>query len=168
MGAEWIRVWLGRKDSEKTDDSTYRKILNDAEAMCKTAEKLGLKILAECHDNTFNNNTDAFLRFTKDLNSPVFLTYFQSRYKKKTYDLDRIERTLPFTECVHISFSELVREQFPGCDMTYIDALLDKIKAVGFDKTMLVEYTYIFGRFGLPSSMKKDIKKLREKVGAVK
>ena len=168
MGAEWIRVWLGRKDSEKTDDITYGKILADAEAMCKTAEKFGLKILAECHDKTFNNNTDAFLRFTKDLSSPVFLTYFQSRYKKKAYDLDRIERTLPYTECVHISFSELVREQFPRRDMTYIDTLLEKILAVGFDKTMLIEYTYIFGRFGLPSAMKKDIMKLREKVGAVK
>lgn len=168
MRAEWVRVWLGRKDSEKTDDITYKKILADAGAMCRIAEKFNLKILSECHDNTFNNNTDAFLRFTNELNSPRFLTYFQSRYKKKEYDLDRIERTLPYTECVHISFSELVREQFPKCDMTYIDTLLEKIKAVGFDKTILIEYTYIFGRFGLPSSMKKDIKKLRKKVGAVK
>ncbi len=168
LGAEWIRVWLGRRDSEKTDEATYKKILADARAMCAIAEKYNIKILSECHDNTFNNNTDAFLKIADEISSPYFLTYFQSRYKKLKYDLDRIERTLPLTECVHISFSELRREQFPKYDPSYIDTLLEKIIAVGFNKTMLIEYTYIFGRFGLPSSMKKDIMKLREKVGAVK
>ena len=168
LGAEWIRVWLGRRDSEKTDAATYNKIIDDARKMCGITEKFNIKIVCECHDNTFNNNTDAFLKIADEISSPYFLTYFQSRYKKLKYDLDRIERTLPLTECVHISFSELRREQFPKYDPSYIDTLLEKIKAVGFNKTMLIEYTYIFGRFGLPSSMKKDIMKLREKVGAVK
>lgn len=168
LGAEWIRVWLGRQDSEKTDENTYKKILADAKNMCAIAEKYNMKIVSECHDNTFNNNTDAFLKIVQEVGSPVFLTYFQSRYKKKKYDLDRIERTLPLTECVHISFSELRREQFPKYDPSYIDALIEKILSVGFNKTMLVEYTYIFGRFGLPSSMKNDIMTLRERVGAVK
>lgn len=168
LGAEWIRVWLGRLDSEKTDEATCKKILSDAKNMCAVAEKYNIKILSECHDNTFNNNTDAFLKIAHEVNSPYFLTYFQSRYRKKEYDLDRIERTLPLTECVHISFSELRREQFPKYEPSYIDALLDKLLSVGFDKTILIEYTYIFGRFGLPSQMKKDVQKLRKKVGAVK
>lgn len=168
LGAEWIRVWLGKKDSEKTDKATYNAILSDAKAMCEAAKKYNIKIVSECHDNTFNNNTDAFLKIADEVNSPYFLTYFQSRYKKKDYDLDRIERTLPFTECVHISFSELRREQFPKFEPEYIDALLEKILSAGFNKTMLIEYTYIFGRFGLSSSMKKDMQKLREKAGAVK
>lgn len=165
LGAEWIRVWLGRRDSEKTDEATYGRILADSRTMCTVAEKFNLKIVSECHDNTFNNNTDAFLKIAREVNSPYFLTYFQSRYKKKEYDLDRIERTLPFTECVHISFSELRREQFPKYDPTYIDKLLGKILSVGFNKTILIEYTYLFMHFGLPSSMKKDITKLRDKVG---
>lgn len=168
MGAIWVRVWLGRKDSEKTDIKTYNAIVEDIKAMCIVAQKYNLKVIPECHDNTFNNNTDAFLKIAKEVNSPVFGTYFQSRYKKMEYDLDRIRRTMPFTECVHISFSELRREQFPHYDPSYIDVLLEKILFEGFNKTVLVEYTYIFGRFGLPSSMKKDIARLREKVGAVK
>ncbi len=168
MGAQWVRVWLGRKDSEKTDSPTYNAILEDVKAMCIIAERYKLKVVPECHDNTFNNNTDAFLKIEKEINSPLFRTYFQSRYKKREYDLDRIERTMSFTECVHISFSELRREQFPYYDPSYIDVLLKKILSVGFDKTMLIEYTYIFGHFGLPSSMKRDIAKLREKVGILR
>ncbi len=168
MDANRVRVWLGRCDSEKTDPQTYNRIAEDAKAMCAAAERYNLKIVSECHDNTYNNNTDAFLKIAKEVNSPLFLTYFQSRYKKKEYDLDRIRYTMPYTECVHISFSELRREQFPLYNPTYIDVLIEKLLSEGFDKVMLIEYTYIFGRFGLPSSMKTDIARLREKVGAVK
>lgn len=165
MGAEGIRVWLGKADSEKTDDVTYRKIVEDAKSMCAVAAEYGLLVCPECHDNTYNNNTDAFLKIREDICCDNFRTYFQSRYKKKSYDLDRIERTLPYIETVHISWSEQRREQFPKYDPTYIDELIDKILSVGFDGRMLIEYTYLFSYYGFPSSMKKDIAKLKAKVG---
>lgn len=164
LGARGIRIWLGTKDSEKTDENTYRNIKEDIIDMCEVAENYGILVCPECHDNTFNNNTDAFLRIKKDVNKDNFRTYFQSKYKKKAYDLDRIERTLPYIESVHISFSEQMREQFPFFDKTYIDLLLDKIIETGFDGNVLLEYTYIFGHLGLPSSMKKDINKLKAKL----
>ena len=164
MGCGSIRVWLGRADSEKTDEETYKKLVEDGRALCAEAEKYGLKICPECHDNTFNNNTDAFLKIYNDIGCDNFGTYFQSRYRKKAYDLDRIERTMPYIESVHISYSEQTREQLLKQEPTYIDALLDKIVSSGFDGNMLVEYTYLFCWCGLASSMKKDIEKIRTKV----
>ncbi len=164
LGAKAIRIWLGTKDSEKTDEITYNNIKEDVIDMCAVAEKYGLIVCPECHDNTFNNNTDAFLRIRNDINKDNFRTYFQSRYKKKLYDLDRIERTLPYIETVHISYSEQSREQFPFFDSSYIDALLDKIIEMDFDGNVLLEYTYLFGHFGIPSCMKKDIAKLKSKL----
>lgn len=164
LGAESVRVWLGNKDSEKTDSSTYKSLVEDGKAICKTAKEYGLVVCPECHDNTFNNNTDAFLKIQKDINCDNFRTYFQSRYKKKAYDLDRIEKTMPFIESVHISYSEQSREQFPFFKPRYIDALLEKIISSGFDGNLLIEYTYFFGYIGLPSSMKKHIAKIRTKV----
>jgi len=168
LNASSVRVWLGKKDSEKTDEKTYMQILRDAESMCKTAEKYSLIVCPECHDNTFNNNTDAFLRIKKDIGCDNFRTYFQSRYKKLGYDLDRIERTLPYIESVHISFSELRREQFPKYEPIYMDKLLDKLLECGFDGNLLLEYTYLWGRYGIVSCMEKDILKLKEKVGIIK
>ncbi len=165
MGAESVRVWLGKADSEKTDEATYRNLVEDAKAMCEVAAGYGLIVCPECHDNTYNNNTDAFLKIREDIGCDNFRTYFQSRYRKKKYDLDRIERTLPYIETVHISFSELRREQFPKYDPEYIDALIDKILSVGFDGKILIEYTYLFSHYGLPSAMKKDIARLKAKVG---
>lgn len=168
MGARSVRVWLGRADSEKTDEATYKIIVEDTKSICAVAKEYGLIVCPECHDNTFNNNTDAFLKIHKEVGCDNFRTYFQSRYKRLEYDLDRIERTLPYIETVHISFSEQSREQFPKFNPNYIDTLIEKIVSSGFDGNILLEYTYLCGYYGIPSCMVKDMKKLKVKVGAAK
>lgn len=168
MDCGCVRVWLGRADSEKTDEETYKKLVGDGHNLCAEAEKYGLKICPECHDNTYNNNTDAFLKIYNDIGCDNFGTYFQSRYRRKEYDLDRIERTAPYIESVHISYSEQTREQLLKQDKTYIDALLEKIVQSGFDKNLLVEYTYLFSWCGFAGSMKKDIEKIRARVESLK
>ncbi len=165
MGASAVRVWLGKNDSELTDADMYNSLVEDAKNICEVAVKYNLTVCPECHDNTYNNNTDAFLKICKDIDRDNFKTYFQSRYRRKEYDLDRIERTTPYLESVHISFSEQMREQFPKYKPDYIDALLDKILSVGFDGNLLIEYTYLFSYLGLKSNMIKDIQKIKEKVG---
>lgn len=165
MGAESIRVWLGSCDSEVTDKEAYRLLVKDGKEICRIAKEYGLTVCPECHDNTFNNNTDAFLQIHSDIGYDNFKTYFQSRYKRLEYDLDRIERTLPYIESVHISYSEQSREQFPKLNPKYIDKLLNKIISSDFDGNILVEYTYLFCWAGIASSMKKDVAKIKAKVG---
>ena len=168
LGARSVRVWLGKADSEKTDETTYKNIVEDAKSVCAAAKERGLIVCPECHDNTYNNNTDAFLKIQADICCDNFRTYFQSRYKRLEYDLDRIERTMPYIETVHISFSEQSREQFPKFNPTYIDKLIEKIVKSGFDGNILLEYTYLCGYYGIPSCMIKDMKKLKNKVVEVK
>lgn len=167
MGARSVRVWPGKTDSEKTDGTSYKILVEDTKNICSVAKEYGLIVCPECHDNTFNNNTDAFLKIHADVGCDNFRTYFQSRYKRLEYDLDRIERTLPFIETVHISYSEQSREQFPKFNPKYIESLIDKIKQSGFDGNILIEYTYLCGYFGFSSSMVKDMNKLKKKVGDV-
>ena len=165
LGAKSIRVWLGTKDSEITDEKTYKLLVEDGKEICSVAKEYNLTVCPECHDNTFNNSTDAFLKIRKDIGCDNFRTYFQSRYKRLEYDLDRIERTLPYIESVHISYSEQSREQFPKLNPSYINSLLTKIISSGFDGNILVEYTYLFCWAGIPSSMKKSIAKIKAKAG---
>lgn len=167
LGADSVRVWLGNKDSEKTDANTYNQLVKDAKNICAIASEYGLVVCPECHDNTYNNNTDAFLKIREDIKCENFRTYFQSRYRKIIYDLDRIDRTMPYIESIHISYSEQCREQFPKHNPDYIDTLLKKIISCGFDGNLLIEYTYLFSYLGIPSAMKKDIQKLKTKVGSL-
>ena len=162
LGAKSIRVWLGTADSEKTDEKTYLNLIEDAKRLCLKAKEYGLIISPECHGNTYNNNTDAFLKIRKDIGCDNFKTYFQSRYRRKAYDLDRIERTLPFIENVHVSFFDLVREQFPRYNPKYMNELLSKLVSLEFDGAILVEFTFPGFKRGFPCSMKKDIAKLKK------
>ncbi len=98
---------------------------SNGKAICSVAKEYGLIVCPECHDKTFNN-TDAFLKIHRDIDCENFWTYFQSRYTRLEHDLDRIDRTLPYIESVHISFSEQSREQFPKSNPQYINSLLEK------------------------------------------
>ncbi len=141
MDAESIRVWLGREDSEKTSENEYKILLENTKKMCDIASGYNLLVCPECHDNTFNNNTDAILRFIGELKRDNFRTYFQSRYFRKEYDSDRIERTFDYIKDVHISYRDLKKEQrFRKKDKKYIDRLLTKLKEKSFDGIVMVEF----------------------------
>ncbi len=142
MGAGSIRVWLGTKDSEKTNDEEYLLLLEDCRRICDVAKEYGIIVCPECHDNTFNNNTDAIIRFKNDLGRDNFKSYFQSRYFRMEYDLDRIDRTFDFIKDMHVSYSDLKREQmFRKKDKNYLDTLLKKMISKGFDGIVMLEFT---------------------------
>jgi len=141
MNAPSVRVWLGKKNSEDTDKNEYSLLLENTKKMCEIAMSYGIIVCPECHDNTFNNTTDAILRFAKDLEKDNFKTYFQSRYFRMEYDLDRIERTFDIIENVHVSYRDLKKEQL--CrkkDKLYIDKLLEKFKEKLFNGIIMVEF----------------------------
>lgn len=162
LGARSVRVWLGSADSEKTEDAVYNNLIEDARDMCAVAAEYGLNVAPECHDNTFNNNTDAFLRIQKDIGCENFKTYFQSKYCRKEYDLDRIERTLPYIDCVHVSYFEQFREQFPKRDSDYMNEILAKLAASDYDGDVMVEFVFFSYQYGMPSALKKEISKLKK------
>lgn len=166
LGACFIRVWLGEKNSELTDEATFQTLAEDARQLCRTAEKYGLSVVCECHENTFNNRTDAFLKIKEAVGSPLFRTYFQSYYKDAAYDKDRIRRTAFCTQAVHISFWEAGRGKRRK-DPQYIEKLLQTLHSVGFDGILLAEFTFPGYRLGFPSCLCRDVQKLREKVDSL-
>ncbi len=157
MGASSVRIWLGSKDSEKTSEDEYDLLLKDMKAICSVAKEYNLLVCPECHDNTFNNNTDAFLKMRSELGADNFKTYFQSRYFRFDYDMDRIERTFDFIENVHVSYRDLKKEQrFRKKDGKYLDKILKKLDSLGFDGIILIEFT----KGSKEKNFIKDVKKL--------
>ncbi len=158
MGAQSIRIWLGKKNSQVTSDKEYGMLVENTKRMCDIAAEYGLTVCPECHGNTFNNNTDAILRFIKELQKDNFKTYFQSRYFRMEYDLDRIDRTYPYIKDVHISYRDLKREQlFRKKDKNYLDILLKKLKEKDFKGIVMVEFV----SSNSEKQLYKDIDKLK-------
>lgn len=158
LSASSVRIWLGKKNSEKTDAEEYNRLIKNTKRMCDIASEFALTVCPECHDNTFNNDTDAILKFISDLQRNNFRTYFQSRYFKKEYDLDRIERTYPYIENIHISYRDLIKEQFfRNRDKNYITFLLKRLNEKDFNGIIMVEFVC----FNSEKEFYKDIEKLR-------
>ena len=158
MGASSVRIWLGRKNSEETSEAEYRLLLENTKKMCIAAEGYGLVVCPECHDHTFNNNTDAFLKIREDINCQNFKTYFQSRYFRMEYDLDRIDRTYPYIKDVHVSYRDLKREQyFRKKNPDYLDTLLKKLRAMNFNGTVMIEFV----RYDSENQLLSDAEKLK-------
>ena len=159
MGAESVRIWLGTKNSEDTDEALRKALLEDTKRMCRVAAEYSLLVCAECHDNTFNNNTDVILSFVKELGAENFKTYFQSRYFRFEYDMDRIDRTYSITENVHVSYSEVTREQrFRKKDKSYLDAILKKYREKNYGGIVMIEFTSRASE----RAFIKDVEKLRK------
>lgn len=159
MGAQSVRIWLGTKNSEDTDEAQRKALLEDTKRMCRVAAEYSLLVCAECHDNTFNNNTDAILSFVKELSADNFKTYFQSRYFRFEYDMDRIDRTYSITENVHVSYSEVTREQrFRKKDKRYLDAILKKYREKNYGGIVMIEFTSRASE----KAFIKDVEKLKQ------
>ena len=158
MGAESVRIWLGKKNSQVTSEEEYLLLLKSTKRMCEIAAEYGIIVCPECHDNTYNNNTDAILRFIDEIKADNFRTYFQSRYFRMAYDLDRIDRTYDYIRDVHVSYRDLKREQFfRKKDKNYLDTLLKKLKEKNFDGIVMVEFV----SYDSEKRFYKDIEKLK-------
>lgn len=158
MSASSIRIWLGKKNSEDTELAEYNTLLANTRKMCDVASEYGLVVCPECHDNTYNNNTDAILKFITELDRSNFKTYFQSRYFRMEYDLDRIDRTYEYIKDIHVSYRDLKKEQrFRKKDKYYLDKLIEKFKSKNFDGIVMIEFVEKDSEV----NFFKDVEKLR-------
>ncbi len=159
MGASSVRIWLGKKDSEKFTEDEYKALSEELKFLCDKAKEYNLLVCPECHDNTFNNNTEAIIRLKNDLNCENFKTYFQSRYLRLEYDMNRIEKTFDFIENFHVSYRDLKREQrFKKKDKSYLDKLLKKFVSMKFKGIVIIEFV----KGSKEKCFYKDVKKLQQ------
>lgn len=159
MSAKYIRTWLGKKGSAKTDDAEYAALLDDARSMADTAAQYGLVICHECHPNTYNDTTDSCLKFLKDVDRDNIKTYYQSWYRDENGDRDKLFRTFPYVQDVHLSFSELKKFQFlHEKDKKYISKILAWLKELDFSGGLIIEFT----KGNRAENLIKDTERLRK------
>lgn len=141
-GAEYIRTWLGTKGSKSTSAKEYEKLLEDARLCCDEAAKYGLTVSNECHHDTYNDETEATLKFLADAGRDNLKTYYQSWYRDEAGDKDKLYKIFPFVTDAHISFSEMEKFQMlHKKDREFINKILLWLKDLGFDGGLTIEFT---------------------------
>ncbi len=159
MGAKFIRAWLGAKGSADTDEKEYSALIEDARNMADIAAQYGLVVCHECHHHTYNDTTQASLRFLKDVERENVKTYYQSWYCDEAGDRDKLFKLFPYVQDVHISFSELIKFQKSNDkDPEFIDKILSWLKELNFSGGLIIEFT----ENDSAENLIKDIKKLKK------
>jgi sugar phosphate isomerase/epimerase len=158
LGAKSIRVWLGIKGSEKTSNEEFENLVADGIRMADVAKSYGLIVSSECHPNTYNDTTESSIKFLEAVNKDNFKTYFQSLYCNISKDIDRLKKILPYVLNVHISYSEMERNQlFRKKNKTCVDQILSVLKENNFQGIIMLEYV----RFFKFKNFVTDIKRLK-------
>ncbi|MCQ2462663.1 MAG: sugar phosphate isomerase/epimerase [Clostridia bacterium] len=159
MGAKYIRTWLGEKGSDATGEKLYSAIVEQTLRMADEAEKYSLVICNECHPNTYNDTTESTLRYLRDVNRENVKTYYQSWYHDEPGDREKLFSTFPYVQDVHVSFSELDKFQLlHKKDKQYIDKILSWLKQLGFNNSIMIEFT----KGGNAENLIKDIERLKQ------
>ena len=141
MGAAYIRTWLGTKGSEKTDDKEYSALIDESLKLSEIAAKYGVIISNECHPNTFNDTLTSSLKYLDDTDGKI-KTYYQSWYKDRAGDFEKLNALLPFVSDVHISFSELKKfQKFHKKDESFIPDIISELKKSDFNGCIFIEFT---------------------------
>lgn len=159
-GARYMRTWLGKKASAKTRENEYEDLISESFALADIADKYGVVISNECHHDTFNDETAASLRYLSDTKGRI-KTYYQSWYREREGDFDKLNKLISFVSDVHISFSELKKFQLlHKKDDNFIPDIINLLKSKLFDGYVFIEFT----ADNSPANLIKDVLKLKKLV----
>lgn len=100
IGAKIIRIWQGDCSSQKVSAEKMQAMVNETKSLADIAEKKGLTVAFEFHNNTNNDNGKSAVAFLKAVNRPNVKTYWQPF--STNADTENLKAVLPYIVCVHI------------------------------------------------------------------
>lgn len=160
LGAEYIRTWLGGRGSDRTGEKEYSGLVEESLRMADIAAKHGAVISNECHHGTYNDTVQSSLRYLADTGGRV-KTYYQSWYRDREGDFEKLSKLLPFVSDVHVSFSELSKFQtFHRKDTSFIPDIISSLAGADFGGFVLIEFT----AGGKKEKLVEDVIKLRSMI----
>jgi 3-dehydroshikimate dehydratase len=106
LGTPVIRVWAGTQGSDRADDATWGRVIEDSCRVAELAQAAGLRIAYEYHGNTLTDTDAAAVRLLAAVDHPAVDTYWQMR-ESMPLDLQLLglRAILPRLAHVHVQAS---------------------------------------------------------------
>lgn len=130
LGARGIRVWANQIASEKASPDIWERTLADLSQIRDQAQKEGLELYLEYHNNTLNDRPAATRYLLSALNGPSGVKTFWQPLDELTFEenLQTLEAARPYLAHVHV-FSDQGASQPLGSSqeqwLLYLPKLLD-------------------------------------------
>ncbi len=139
LGTDILRVWCGDKNFEEYTDAQKEEFYSLCRECAEIAEREGVTLCMECHNNTLTNDVSGSLELMQKINSKNFLMYWQPNQKRDLeYNVSCAEKLCEYVVNVHtMHYNEDVKqvslEEGIGAWRKYLEKL-------GEGKLLLLEF----------------------------
>lgn len=138
LGTDILRVWCGNKSSTEYSEEEKIFLINECKTAAEIAEKDGVTLCLECHNNTFTDTKEAAILLMKSINSPAFRMYWQpNQYVSEEENLSYARLLSCFSKHIHV-FNWKGDNRYKLAEST--DLWKKYLSFFTYDKTLLLEF----------------------------
>jgi len=98
-----LRLWCGDKNSEEHTKEEKAELFAQCPLAAEMAEKSGVILCMECHNQTYTNKKEAALELMQAVDSENFRMYWQpNQYRPEEENLECARLLAPYTTHIHV------------------------------------------------------------------
>lgn len=138
LGTNILRLWCGNKNSEDYTETEKADLFTQCKAAAALAEKNGVILCMECHNQTYTNKKEAALELMQTVNSEAFRMYWQpNQYRSEDDNIAYARLLAPYTTHIHV-FNWQGKGKYPLGEAT--DIWKTYLSCFAGDRTLLLEF----------------------------
>lgn len=138
LGTTVVRLWCGSKNSEDYREEEKEQLFSLCRQAAAMAEKSGVTLCMECHNNTYTNRKEAALELMEAVNSPAFRMYWQpNQYRSEEENVAYAKLLAHYTAHIHV-FNWQGKGKYPLVEA--MDIWRTYLSCFEGDRTLLLEF----------------------------
>lgn len=103
LGTNILRLWCGDKGSDLYTPEQREALYDECRVLAAMAEKEGVTLCMECHNNTMTDRAEAAFALMQAVNSPAFRMYYQpNQFRTVEENITYAKRLAPYTDHIHV------------------------------------------------------------------
>lgn len=138
LGTDVLRLWCGDKNGEDYTESEKKTLFAACKAAAEIAEKEGVKLCMECHNNTYTNAKESAKELLQAVDTPHFQMYWQpNQFRSEAENIAYAKQIADRTVNIHV-FNWTGKEKYPLCDAK--DIWKQYLSCFGGGRNLLLEF----------------------------
>ncbi len=138
LGTTILRIWCGDKRAELYSKDEKKAFLKDSKKAADIAERYGVTLCMECHNNSYTETLDGALEIMKEVDSPNFQMYWQpNQFVTFDSNMAYAKAVSEYVKNIHV-FNWQGHDKYPLCEAE--KTWREYLSCFESDKTLLLEF----------------------------
>ncbi len=115
LGTSTLRIWCGDRRKQLYSDRERTEFLITSEKAAQLAEKHGITLCMECHNNSYTETLDGALELMRVTSSPNFVMYWQpNQFESFETNIEYAKKISQHVKNIHV-FNWQGTDKYPLC-----------------------------------------------------